>query len=81
MPPGKDSTLLTLVHRSCVSLPRKSGSIQTIHSYLSLILAQLGGYIYEAHFECHYIIMLGKSPTKWKQRPDMTIAVDWDVNH
>ena len=23
--------------------------------------------------------MLGKSPIKWKQRPDMTIAVDWDV--
>ena len=23
--------------------------------------------------------MLGKIPTKWKQRPDMTIAVDWDT--
>ena len=25
--------------------------------------------------------MLGKSPIKWGQRPDMTIAVDWDVKH
>ena len=25
--------------------------------------------------------MLGKSPIKRRQRPDMTIAVDWDVNH
>ena len=27
--------------------------------------------------------MLGKSPIKWRQRPDMTmtIAVDWDIKH
>ena len=25
--------------------------------------------------------MLGKSPIKWRQRPDMTFAVDWDVKH
>ena len=25
--------------------------------------------------------MLGKSPIKWRQRPDMNIAVDWDVKH
>ena len=25
--------------------------------------------------------MLSKSPIKWRQRPDMTIAVDWDVKH
>ena len=24
---------------------------------------------------------LDKSPIKWKQRTDMTIAVDWDVKH
>ena len=41
----------------------------------------LNGYIYEAHFECHGILMLGKSLIKWRQRPDMTIAVDWDVKH
>ena len=26
-------------------------------------------------------LMLGKSLIKWKQCPDMTIAVDWDVKH
>ena len=25
--------------------------------------------------------MLGKSPIKWRECPDMTIAVDWDVEH
>ena len=25
--------------------------------------------------------MLGKSPIKWRQRPDMTLAVDWDFKH
>ena len=25
--------------------------------------------------------MLGKSPIKWRQHPDMTITVDWDVKH
>ena len=41
----------------------------------------MGVYIYEAHFECHVTLMLGKSPIKWRQRPDMTFAVDWDVKH
>ena len=25
--------------------------------------------------------MLGRSPIKWREFPDMTIAVDWDVMH
>ena len=49
--------------------------------YISALLALLGGYIYEAHFKCHDILMLGKSPIKWRQHPDMNIAVDWDVKH
>ena len=32
-------------------------------------------------FECHGIRMLRKSPIKWRQRPDMTIAVDCDVKN
>ena len=39
------------------------------------------GIFYEAHFECRGIVMLGKSPIKRRQRPDMTIVVDWDVKH
>ena len=42
----------------------------------------LGGYIYEAYFECHVILILGKCLIKaGRHRPDMTIAVDWDVKH
>ena len=26
-------------------------------------------------------LMLDKSPKRWRQCPDMTIAVDWDVKH
>ena len=26
-------------------------------------------------------IMLGKSPIKWRQRPNMITAVDWDIKH
>ena len=33
------------------------------------------------HIECHDILNLGKSPIKCRQRPDMTIAVDWDRKH
>ena len=62
--PGKASNLLT------DRLPAQEKWLsQTIHTYKPF-LAELGGYIYEAHFE---FIMLGKSPIK---RPDMTIAVD-----
>ena len=34
------------------------------------IVVYLGGY---------YFLMLGSCPIKWRQRPDMTIAVDWDA--
>ena len=27
------------------------------------------------------ILILGKSPIKWRLRPDMTLAVDWDVKY
>ena len=27
------------------------------------------------------MVILGKSSIKWRQRPDMTLAVDWDVKH
>ena len=30
---------------------------------------------------CYDILILGKSPIKWRQRHDMTLAVDWDVKH
>ena len=37
----------------------------------------MGGYFFDfqAHFWCPDITMLGRSPIKWRQHPDMTIAV------
>ena len=37
--------------------------------------------IFEALFGCHDVLIFGTCPIKWWQRPDMTIAVDWDVKH
>ena len=35
--------------------------------------------VFEALFGCHDILILGTSPIEWRQRPDMTIAVDCDA--
>ena len=53
----------------------------TAQVYRSLIGLLEWLYLCEAHFECHDILMLGKSPIKWRQRPDLTIAIDWGVKH
>ena len=37
--------------------------------------------IFDALSGCHDILILGKSPIKCRQCPDMTIAVDWEVRH
>ena len=66
---------LLLANRSHLSLPRESGSCQTIHTYKPLKLTWV--VIFEELAGCHNI----KSPIKCRQRPDMTIAVDWDVKH
>ena len=44
---------------------------QTIHTYKPYWLS------WAVIFECHDILM----SIKWRQRPDMIIAVDWDVKH
>ena len=38
----------------------------------------LGGYSCSI-IGCRDVLILGKTPIKWRQRPDMTIAVDWDA--
>ena len=48
-------------------------SSQTIHTYKPYWLSWV--VIFKKH------ILSGKSPITWRQRPDMTIAVDWDVKH
>ena len=35
--------------------------------------------IFEALAGCHD--KLGKSPIKWRKRPNIIMAVDWDVEH
>ena len=80
MPPGKVSNLLT--DHLITDKPLKSEPAQEKPSIHINRIGFQGGYIYEAHFECHDILMLpGKSPIKWRQRPDMTLAVDWDVKY
>ena len=37
--------------------------------------------VFQKRFGRHDILILGKSPTTWRQHPDMAIAVDWDVQH
>ena len=53
---------------------------QAIHTYKSQWFSWV--VIFEAIFGCHDpghdVLILGISPIKWRQRPDMTIAVDCD---
>ena len=49
---------------------------------LSIHVSHFGllGWLYlKAHFGCLSILMLGRSPIKCRQRPDVTIAVYCDV--
>ena len=70
------STLLTDHLITGLSLPRKSGSSQTIHTYKLCWVV-----VFETFFGCHGILILGKGPIKWRQSPGITIAVDRDVKH
>ena len=70
VPPGKASLLLT--DRSGLSLPRKSGSCQTIYTYMACWFGWV--IIFEALFGCHGSLTSGKSSIKWGQHPDMTIS-------
>ena len=54
--------------------PEKVVSSQTIHTYRPLWLIWV--VIFEVLFGCHDILILGKSPIKWR-RHDVTIAVYW----
>ena len=50
------------------------------HPYLCLLWLSWK-VIFQAIVGCHGILILGKSLIKWRQRPDMTLAVDLDVKH
>ena len=61
-------------------MPRKSG-FKSFEPFIHINLNCIFGWLVlvQAHFGCHDILMFGKSPIKWRRRPDMTIAVDWDA--
>ena len=52
---------------------------QAVHTYKSQWFNWV--VIFEAIFGCHGVLILGLSPIKWRQRPDMTIAVDCNPKH
>ena len=65
--------------------PRKVVSRKTIYTYKPLyFVAYLCGSTWVVKIEALFCVMafnqiLGKSPIKWRQRPDMTIGVNWDT--
>ena len=57
-------------------LPGKVSTLLTDHTYSHWFSWV---FIFEALFGCHDILILGKTPIKWRQRPDITI--DLDLKH
>ena len=51
-----------------LSLPRKSGFKSTSHTYKPYWFTLVVTCIFKAHFGCHGIQILGKSPIKWRHR-------------
>ena len=58
-----DSREIVRNHRVSADLKWKSCGARAMTVYEALLVC-LGGYIYEAHFECHDILMLGKKSHK-----------------
>ena len=85
--PGKASLLLT--DHLITGYPLRSELAQEkwfqVKHSIPISIFGLVGWIFQAlvgcHVGCHDILILGKSPIKWRQRPDMTLAVHWDVKH
>ena len=58
----------------------KEARYYEVELYVGLI--GLVWWLYLKHFL--YVmtsLISGTNPIKWRQRPDMTIAVDWDIKH
>ena len=74
--PGKASLLLT--DHLITGYPLRSELAQEkwfqVKPSIPISLFGLVGWIFQALVGC-------KSPIKWRQHPDMTLAVDWDVKH
>ena len=55
------------------------GSSHTIRTYKPFWLSWM--VIFQALVGCHDILILSNSPIQLRQRPDMTLSVDWGVKH
>ena len=80
MPPGK-ATMLLSVHlitglRLWSELAQEKW-FKSNHPYKPYWLSYV--VIFEALFDCQDILLLHKSPIKWRQHSDMTIFIDWDA--
>ena len=80
---GKASSLLTdhLITGYPLRSELAQGKWFQVRPSIPISLFGLVEWIFQALVGCHNILILGKSPIKWRQRPDMTLAVDWDVKH
>ena len=54
--------------------------IEWLHIYI-IFIGLVEVVIFEALSGCHVIQILGKNVIKCRQRPAMTLAVNWDVKH
>ena len=81
MPPGKTYKLLTDYFITAKPVPPRKKWLKSNHSYIrKAFLVYLDGYFFHANFGCHHdILMLSRSTIKWRQCPDVTIALDWDA--
>ena len=77
VPPRKASKLLTnhlITGKPLKFMPAQEKWFrQTIHTYKPYWFAWVNC---KADFECHDILLMGKSPIEWRQRPDMVFAVE-----
>ena len=85
LPPGKAYELLTghLITRR--SEPAMEKWLKSKHPYLGAFLVYLSGYLFQAHFRCHGISMLGRSHMKsfwltWVVTYSNSFWVSWDPN-
>ena len=76
--PGKGYTLLTDHLITGYPLRSEPAQEEWFVKFIGIRLLWLSWkVIFEALVGCHDILILGKSPIKWRQCPNMTIAVDW----
>ena len=54
---------------------RACPEVVQVEPFIHISLNGLGGWLYLKHFLDVMISLLGK----WRQRPDITIAIDWNV--